>query len=64
MKNTLTLCLLGFTRTTFRACLVTEGKTAVLLVRKTANQTTGLVKAFDEAPAKTTGQSVSDHLRV
>lgn len=53
MKNILTWCLLGFTRIAFRARLVTEGRTAVQLVRKAVNHTTGLVKAFNEAPAKT-----------
>lgn len=53
VKNSLTLCLLGLIRITLRALPVTEGRTAVQLVRKAANHTAGLVKAFNEAPANT-----------
>lgn len=53
MKWVLTLCLLGCASTTFRARTVIEGRIAVQVVRNTASHTTGLMKAFNDAPNNT-----------
>lgn len=53
-----TLCLLGFVNTTVRALMVIEGRTATQVVTNMVSQTSGLLKAFDDAPADSKRQPI------